>query len=53
MAFLGLATVKRGFDVIIGNLKKVKKEYPRFFNENIAFSVVLVPPYDFELLTPA
>ena len=38
------------FDLIIGNLKKIKKEYPRYFNENIAFSVVLAPPYDFELV---
>jgi len=38
------------FDLIIGNLKKIKKEYPRYFNENIAFSIVLAPPYDFELV---
>ncbi|MCP2604608.1 radical SAM protein [Candidatus Aminicenantes bacterium AH-873-B07] len=39
---------RRTFNVIMKNLKKIKKYSSEYFENNISFNVVLAPPYDFE-----
>lgn len=38
------------YKTIIGNLRKIKEQYPTYYTKNIGFNAVVSPPYDFRKL---
>jgi len=38
------------FDVILDNLKRIKKQSPEYFGNSISFNAVVSPPYDMDAL---
>lgn len=39
------------YDIIINNLKVLKKKYPKYFEKNVSFNAVVAPPYYFDVIT--
>lgn len=38
------------YDIILNNLKRIKRYSPEFFKNNISFNVVVSPPYDMDAI---